>query len=139
MNNLVIFAPVLGAFGLLVAFMIYLSLKKLDAGNAKMKELAGLIHEGAMVFLKREYSILSIFIIVVFALLFKFMGISTALAFISGALSSMLCGVFGMQAATMANSRTSWAANEHERDKNTTKLTAQGHALQAAVLCNRCR
>ncbi|MCP4727988.1 MAG: sodium-translocating pyrophosphatase, partial [bacterium] len=107
MNNLPIFAPVVGAFGLLMATLIYFALKKIEPGNDKMKELGNLIHEGAMVFLKREYSILLIFIAVVFLLLFWKMPTATALAFLSGAFSSMLCGVFGMQAATMANTRTS--------------------------------
>ena len=132
MNNLPIFAPVVGAFGLLMATLIYFALKKIEPGNDKMKELGDLIHEGAMVFLKREYSILLIFIAVVFLLLFWKMPTATALAFLSGAFSSMICGVFGMQAATMANTRTSWAANTHERDKNVSKLDAQGMALQAA-------
>ena len=76
-----------------------------------------------MVFLKREYTILSIFIVVVFVLLFAFMPFkATSFAFLSGTLCSMLCGIFGMQAATLANVRTSEAANKH----------GQGMALQAA-------
>ncbi len=133
MENLPIFAPVIGAFGLLVAFFIYLSVRKMSPGSEKMKEIGDLIHEGAMVFLKREYSILFIFIAAVFILLFFFMPHkATALAFLSGALCSMLCGIFGMQAATLANTRTSWAANSHERDKDVSKLQAQGSALQVA-------
>lgn len=132
MEKLAIFAPVVGAFGLLIAFLIYQTLRKMEPGNSKMIELGDMIHEGAMVFLKREYSYLLIFIALVFILLAISMPIATALAFLSGAICSMLCGVFGMQAATMANTRTAWAANRHERDKNTSKLQAQGFALQAA-------
>ena len=123
MDNVMIFAPVAGIFGLLVAVIIYASVKKLPAGSDLMQELSDRIHEGAMVFLKREYTILSIFIVVVFVLLFAFMPFkATSFAFLSGTLCSMLCGIFGMQAATLANVRTSEAANKH----------GQGMALQAA-------
>ncbi|MFC1554623.1 sodium-translocating pyrophosphatase [candidate division KSB1 bacterium] len=132
MDTLPIFAPVVGLFGLLIAFIIFVSLKKMNPGNEKMQELGDMIHEGAMVFLRREYTILLGFIAIVFVLLLWKMPNATAFAFLSGAISSMLCGFFGMQAATMANTRTSWAANEHERDKNVTKGQAQGSALQAA-------
>ena len=116
MNNLAIFAPVVGAVGLLSALIIYLTLLKMDPGNDTMKELGNRIHEGAMVFMKREYSILFIFIMVVFLLLLYFMPYrATSIAFLSGAVCSMLCGLFGMQAATMANSRTSWAASAARR------------------------
>ena len=123
MNTLAIFAPVFGLLGIIVAFIIYQSIRKMDAGTDIMRELAERIHEGAMVFLKREYSILIVFIVVVFILLFSFMEYqATSFAFLSGALCSMLCGLFGMQAATLANVRTSQAANKH----------GQGPALQAA-------
>ena len=123
MNNLAIFAPVVGAFGLLVAFLIYQSIRKMDPGTDLMRELGDRIHEGAMVFLRREYSILFVFIAIVFVLLFAFMEYkATSVAFLSGAICSMLCGVFGMQAATIANVRTSQAANKF----------GQGQALQAA-------
>jgi len=123
MSNYAVFAPVVGLFGLLMAFLVFLSLKKMDPGTDIMRDLADRIHEGAMVFLKREYSILFIFIVVVFILLFVFMPYkATSLAFLAGACSSMLCGFFGMNAATMANVRTSQAANKE----------GQGSALQAA-------
>ena len=123
MNSLAIFAPAVGAFGILIAIFIYRTVRKMDAGSDMMRELADRIHEGAMVFLKREYSILCGFIVIVFILLLLFMPYkATSLAFLSGALSSMLCGLFGMQAATLANVRTSQAANKH----------GQGPALQAA-------
>lgn len=122
MDSLAIFAPAVGAFGILIAFIIYQTVRKMDAGSDMMRELADRIHEGAMVFLRREYSILCGFIVIVFILLLWKMPNPTAYAFLSGAISSMVCGLFGMQAATLANVRTSQAANKH----------GQGPALQAA-------
>ena len=104
-------SPLLGIFGLFIAFLLYLSIKRKDPGNELMQEIAGMIHDGAMAFLKREYQILSIFIIIVFILLFTFIGKATAVAFIAGAVCSMAAGFIGMKAATHANVRTAHAAN----------------------------
>ena len=101
-----------GVAGLLFALILFLGIKRKSTGNELMTELSQTIHDGAMVFLKREYSILAIFIIIVFALLSWKISLFTAIAFISGACCSMLAGVFGMKAATRANVRTAAAAKE---------------------------
>jgi hypothetical protein len=78
-----------------------------------MKELEEMIHEGAMAFLKKEYSILIIFIAAVFLLLGLVLGEwKTSIAFVTGAFLSMLAGFSGMTAATRGNSRTAQAATE---------------------------
>jgi len=112
MYSLTKFAPLLGIVGLLLAWIIYVYVKKQSEGSEIMRDIAGMIHKGAMVFLKKEYSILVIFIAVVFLLMFWKIDIYTAIAFVSGAASSMLAGFFGMSAATKANVRTSQAAFE---------------------------
>jgi len=70
-----------------------------------------------MAFLKREYSFLFFFIIVVAGLLGWAIGFRTSIAYILGALSSVCAGFFGMKAATRANVRTSQAANEEGAGK----------------------
>jgi len=117
MTNLTTFAPILGLIGLGVALVIYFYVAKQPAGNEKMRDIAEQIHLGAMVFLKREYSILSIFIVIVFILLGWKINIQTAASFLGGAFCSMLAGFLGMQAATKANVRTSQAANKFGQDK----------------------
>ena len=72
-------APWLGAVGLIVAFVIYNRLKAGDAGSPEMVEISDDIHEGAMAFLKREYSILLLFIAVVFLGLWLGVGGRTAI------------------------------------------------------------
>ena len=109
--------PLGGIIGLLIAGFLYLYLRKQSPGNERMQEIAGLIHEGALAFLKREYGILAIFIIVVFILLWVGIAHQTAVAFLSGAISSVLAGFFGMQAATIANVRTAEAARSSGQDK----------------------
>jgi K(+)-stimulated pyrophosphate-energized sodium pump len=106
------FAPVLGAIGFAIAIVVYNMVKAQPVGNEKMAEIAAAIRGGAMAFLKREYSVLAVFIVLVFFLivLAPSLGFNTALAFLGGALCSMLCGFIGMKAATHANVRTAEAA-----------------------------
>jgi K(+)-stimulated pyrophosphate-energized sodium pump len=92
-----------------VAFLIKDILKK-DAGNERMKEISGYIEEGAMAFLKKEYSYLSVFIVVVALTIMIFLNIKTAIAFTVGAIFSILSGYVGMRIAVKANVRTAQAA-----------------------------
>ncbi|UCF81052.1 MAG: sodium-translocating pyrophosphatase [Acidobacteriota bacterium] len=102
--------PPLGAIGLLIALSIHAWMGRLSAGTDKMKEISEAIASGAMVFLRREYQVLAVFEIVVFLVLGLSLGWKTAVAFLSGAVASMLAGFFGMRAATRANVRTAEAA-----------------------------
>jgi K(+)-stimulated pyrophosphate-energized sodium pump len=112
----------LGLVGLGVAVMLYVYLRKQPAGNEVMRGIADQIETGAMAFLKREYSVLAGFVLIVGALLWLAIGQWTALAFFFGALSSMTAGFIGMKAATKANVRTSEAA----------RSSGQGLALRMA-------
>jgi len=103
-------AALLGVIGILFALILFFTIKRQSPGSKEMAELAHTIHRGAMVFLKREYSILIPFIIVVFALLAWKIHLNTAVAYVAGAGCSMLAGFFGMNAATRANVRTTEAA-----------------------------
>ena len=104
-------AAIFGIAGLVLAAAIYNWISKQSDGNDLMRKLAGQIHEGAMVFLKREYKILAIFVVVVFVLLSVAISAKTGIAFIVGAICSVLAGFFGMNSATKANVRTAAAAN----------------------------
>ena len=106
-----------GGVGLLAALFVYRYMVAQPDGNSVMRDLADQIHDGAMAFLRREYTVLAIFVIVVAALLFAAIGQATALAYVAGAASSVLAGFFGMKAATRANVRTSAAANEEGQGK----------------------
>ncbi len=104
----------IGVFGIVFALMVYRSISKKPTGTDRIKELTVLIRKGAMVFLRREYSVLSIFVIIVFVVLWLgfggSFGLYTAIAFLGGALSSVIAGFLGMNSATRANGRTTWAA-----------------------------
>ncbi len=112
MSDYMLLPPILGLFGLLVAFIIYRVVVSYPDGEDKIKKIADQIHLGAMVFMRREYSILTVFAAVIgAAIFFSPLGKNTALAFAVGALSSACAGWIGMFAATKANVRTATAAN----------------------------
>ena len=117
MQGLTVVAPFLGIFGLFIAYLIYIYVKKQPNGSPVMQDLEDMIHTGAMAFLKREYSVLAVFIVVVFLLLGAFISWNTAIAFLTGALCSMIAGYSGMTAATRGNSRTAEAANKDGQAK----------------------
>ena len=110
MDNYLALAPVLGAVGLAASFLTFLAVRRNSPGNSKMQSVAGMIRAGAMAFLYREYRILGIFVVVVAGLIAWQLGTPMAISFVVGAACSILAGLFGMQAATLANSRTSEAA-----------------------------
>ena len=112
MENILTYSPYIGLFGLLFAGFIYWRLVKQPAGNARMQEISDQIHDGAMAFLRKEYSILVIFIIVVAGLLAWKLATATAVAFVAGAACSIMAGFSGMKAATRANVRTTAAAKD---------------------------
>ncbi|MBI5885387.1 MAG: sodium-translocating pyrophosphatase [Deltaproteobacteria bacterium] len=114
MQGLIFYAPFLGVAGLIMTLFIYLHIVKMPDGNAKMKEIAALIHDGAMVYLKRQYSIIGVFLVIIAILLGIFINIPTGIAYIGGGICSMLAGFFGMKGATKANVRTAEAANRHK-------------------------
>ncbi len=126
-------APFLGILSLVIAFLIYKYVKKQPNGTALMQELEAMIHDGAMAFLKKEYSVLAIFIIVVFILLGWAISWYTALAFVTGALCSIAAGYSGMTAATRGNSRTAEAANKHGQAKALNVSYFSGSVMGLAV------
>ena len=110
MESLTMFAPAGGAIALLFAFYLAGKISKADPGNPTMVEIAGHIHEGAMAFLKRQYTAVAVFVVAVFLILGFFINWQTAICFIVGAACSTLAGYIGMNVATKANVRTANAA-----------------------------
>jgi len=123
MEFLINYAWLWGVIGLVLAFIIYKYVMTFSPGDTVMVEIMDRIHAGAMVFLKREYKIIAVFVVVVFLILFFALdNRMSSVAFLSGAVGSLLAGVFGMQAATLSNARTAEAA----------KTYGQGRALTVA-------
>jgi len=109
-----IIAPIAGLISILFAIYLYFYVTKQDSGNPRMQEISLAIKEGANAYLKRQYSTLAIFVIIVAAVLTVVFwnpenlgqGPSRALAYVMGSISSGLAGYFGMNVALKANVRT---------------------------------
>jgi K(+)-stimulated pyrophosphate-energized sodium pump len=110
--SLEIWVPIVGVLGILYALYLYSYVRRQPTGNERMQMIARLIQRGASAFLKREYSTLVFFIVAMFVILWAVIRIETAIAFVSGALCSMIAGFIGMTSATRANVRTAQAATQ---------------------------
>jgi K(+)-stimulated pyrophosphate-energized sodium pump len=112
----------LGIGGLIAALGIYTWISRQPDGSDVMRAIAREIDRGAMAFLRREYTVLAVFVLIVAVLLWLAISLGTAVAFLFGAICSMVAGFLGMKAATKANVRTSEAA----------RSSGQGLALRTA-------
>jgi K(+)-stimulated pyrophosphate-energized sodium pump len=118
--------PVMGVIALLYTFWKSSWVSKQEVGTERMARIAKNISDGAMAFLKAEYRVLSIFVVIVAALM-VWSGMQTGssplvgLSFVLGAICSALAGFIGMKVATKANVRTTNAAR-----------TSLGKALEVA-------
>ena len=116
MESIIYILPVFGIIGLIYMALLYSWVGKQDSGNEKMSGIANHIAEGAMSFLKAEYRMLFIFVLIAGAAL----GLLSTLvesthwfivvAFVIGAFFSATAGYIGMKVATLANVRTTQAA-----------------------------
>ena len=106
-----------GLIAMLFAYFKTSWINKQDEGSDRMKKIGKSIADGAMAFLKAEYRILSVFVIVV-ACMLAFAANSQgdswliSISFLVGAFTSALAGFLGMRVATKANNRTTNAAQD---------------------------
>jgi K(+)-stimulated pyrophosphate-energized sodium pump len=112
MFNLDLLPIYLGFVGLITAFLLYKFILSFSAGEGKIVEIANEIHLGAMTFIKKEYSILFLFSLLLTLGVFIGLGPESTLAFIIGALCSSATGFIGMYTSTKANVRTTNSANK---------------------------
>ena len=111
-----ILAVVAGVVALAFAAFLAMRVLSADEGTDRMKEIGAAIQEGANAFLKREYTVLAGFVVIVFAALLV-LGVvreeqdeMTAVAYLAGAAASALAGFVGMRIAVKSNMRTASAA-----------------------------
>jgi len=138
MNNLIYVLPAFGVLALL--FMAWRSawVSKQDPGDQKLQDIGARIAAGAMAFLRAEYRILAIFVVLVAALLAASADPKTSswmigLAFVVGAFCSGLAGYIGMRVATKANMRTTHAAR-HSLGKALEVAFAGGSVMGLGVV-----
>ena len=110
MNTYLVIAA--AVVSLLMAFGLYRKNVSIKVEDARMREIAGYIHEGAMAYLKRQYIVMAIFAAVMTVVLLVVLNWQTAVCFVIGALFSVFAGFSGMMSATRANVRTAQKAKE---------------------------
>ncbi len=100
--------------GIVITVLLILGIKKINVENVRMTEIASYIKKGAMAYLFRQYKILLIFLGVMFLILgfVPRLGWDIALAFIFGALLSVIAGYMGMRTAVISNVRTAQEAKK---------------------------
>ena len=101
-----------GMCALLFAALKISKIMSKDKGDDTMCAISNHIYHGAMAFLKREYKILSVFVIAVALLIGAYIGTKTAICFLCGAICSAVAGYIGMSVSTKANARTANAAKK---------------------------
>lgn len=117
MESLMIYVPIVMA----IIGLVFMAAKrkwvlKQDAGDGKMKEISDYIYEGALAFLKAEYRLLAVFVVIASIILASISfyvpttHILIVVAFVFGAFFSALAGNMGMKIATKTNVRTTQAA-----------------------------
>lgn len=105
-----VYLPLLASvFALVYAGIVSNKVLGKSIGNEKMKKLCDKIKDGAMTFLKKEYEVLVIFIVIITAIIAVMLSVEKAAAFVVGAIFSALAGNIGMRIATSSNSRTTEA------------------------------
>ena len=113
-----IIALICGGIGLGIAGFMARYVLKQDQGSERIRQISAAIKEGALAFIRREYRILAIFVIVVAIILgvVPMLGWWVSVVFVCGAVASALAGFIGMSIAIRANSRTATAVQKSLND-----------------------
>ena len=109
--------PFSAILALVFAWFFFKNMMKNSEGNDKMKEIAKYVRDGAMAYLRRQYTVVTIVFLVLMVLLaiLAFFGVQNPfvpIAFLTGGFFSGLCGYLGMRTATFASARTAQGASQ---------------------------
>ncbi len=107
----------------------FFSVKKLDEGTERMKKIAAAIRLGANTFIRYEYKILLIVVIVVALILSIVISPSAAVSYVIGSVMSALAGWIGMKISTYANVRVSNTARTTKKLGDTLKVAFKGGSV----------
>ena len=109
-NNALIISVASGLLSIGYSILLTLNVLSNPRGDKKMNDIADAIKEGATAYLKRQYNIVAIIGLIIFAVLYLTLGLVTAIGFAIGAIFSAISGIIGMNVAVRSNVRTAQAA-----------------------------
>ena len=112
MDTTVIIALVASVISIAYGIFLTKSILKKSSGSEKMQEIAKAIQQGSKAYLNRQYKTIAAIGVIVFILLWIFLGVTMAVGFLVGAVFSGLAGFIGMNVAVRANVRTTEAAKQ---------------------------
>jgi K(+)-stimulated pyrophosphate-energized sodium pump len=112
MDTTVIIALVASVISIAYGIFLTKSVLKKSAGSEKMQDIAKAIQQGSKAYLNRQYKTIAAIGVIVFILLWIFLGAKMAVGFLVGAVFSGLAGFIGMNVAVRANVRTTEAAKQ---------------------------
>lgn len=110
MNAYLIFSIIASVLAIMYGIILTVFILKKGTGDAKMQEIAKAVQEGATAYLNRQYKTIAIIAVILFALLWYFLDLTTAIGFVVGAILSGVAGYVGMNVSVRANVRTTEAA-----------------------------
>lgn len=129
MSLLLIIGLFAAVLGLAYAAFNFMRVKRMEEGTERMQEIASAIRVGANAFIRYEYRVLAIVVVVVALLLTAVVSWQAALCFLIGALMSAMAGMVGMKIATYANVRVSNMARRTGRIEETLRVAFQGGSV----------
>ena len=110
MNYLPLVCTLIGIAGVIFSVILANAVRNAPAGDEKMNEIADAIKEGAIAYLNRQMKSMGITGIILFVIIGIFLGWTTAIGFLIGAIASFVAGYVGMRVSVIANVRTAEAA-----------------------------
>lgn len=109
--NVIYISLFISLFAIIFALVKFYFISGKSSGSKEMRHISDLIHNGAMAFLNKEYSILIMILVIVALILLPF-DYRMSIAFVLGSLLSLIAGNISMRAATKANAKTAEAARK---------------------------
>lgn len=129
MSLLLIIGLFAAVLGLAYAAFNFTHVRRMEEGTERMQEIASAIRIGANAFIRYEYRVLAVVVVIVALLLTAVVSWQTALCFLLGALMSAMAGMVGMKIATYANVRVSNMARQTGRIEETLRVAFRGGSV----------
>lgn len=132
--NIYLIALAIVLLAIIYLLLNYFSIKKMDEGTDEMVEMSAIIREGASTFLKTEFKVIFIVLLVMAIIFSLFVEKTSGITFLLGGLMSSIVCILGMRSATYANVRTSNMARKTLSIGQTVKVALKGGSISGLAV-----